>query len=131
MCALSGECVTLSGNPATQQGPTLAQLRKFSFVPEPTPIERPAPGLAGRADTPKCAPGGCYYPSAKTPVVAPAISTDGPRTAPDALIKHAPVAEPGTNWRTIGGIIAGGLAGLLLVASALVARRRRTTMAGL
>jgi hypothetical protein len=97
------------------QFPTIEELEQFRFVPgqlSATQVE---------ADNWKAVlnPGGL-----------PQYSVDGPRTAPDALVRptvQAPVAEPGFDWSDAGiGIAIGTLAGIMLGAALLMGRRRRT-----
>jgi hypothetical protein len=84
-------------------------------------ISRPAPADNVRAQAPNL------------PAELPAFSNDGPRTAPDALVRpneQPPVAEPGFDWTDAGiGIAIGAIVGLMLGA-ALLFGRRRGTLAG-
>jgi hypothetical protein len=90
------------------------------LVALPSVVSRPAPAdnIVARPDV---------------PTVVPALSTDSPRTVPDALVRpteQLPVAEPGFDWTDAGiGIAIGAVVGLMLGA-ALLFGRRRGTLAG-
>ncbi len=90
-------------------------------APTSAVVSRPAPADSIRAQAPNL------------PAELPAFSNDGPRTAPDALVRpteQPPVAEPGFDWTDAGiGIAIGAIVGLMLGA-ALLFGRRRGTLAG-
>jgi len=111
----------------TVQSPTTIVAPRFEGLPSglvalpSAVVSRPAPADNVAAQAPNL------------PAELPAFSNDGPRTAPDALVRPTeplPVAEPGFDWTDAGiGIAIGAIVGLMLGA-ALLFGRRRGTLAG-
>jgi hypothetical protein len=99
--------------------PPLSEITKFSFVPG-----RPSVGEYEAEGWKRIAP----------PTTLLQYSVDGPRTAPDSIVRpvaqtpaNEPVAQPGFDWTDTGiGIALGALAGLMLGAALLMGRRRGT-----
>jgi hypothetical protein len=120
----------------TPQLPTIGQLEQFRFVPGAVPvaqayedaydtIQRYVPG-----GLPAQVEAGNWRAVYGVQADVPEFSTDGPRTAPDTLVRpteQLPVAEPGFDWTDAGvGIAIGAIVGLMLGAALLMGRRRGT-----